>query len=111
LVFQLGAIFHIPSIQFRLPIGIGTYAIYMLVLKSLVKGEVSTNITIFHLNFVVYDVLAIVFLEEVLTAHKIAGLIFCCSAIIVLLQSTPRPSGGHRRGYGSVFQLAFWPEA
>ena len=97
-LLQLGPIVHMPSIQFGLPIGVGTYAIYMLVLKSLVKGEVSTNITVFRLNFVVSSVLAVVSLNEILTVRKIIGLIFCCAAIIVLFLSTPRPSQGSHSG-------------
>ncbi len=111
-LLQLGSIVHTTSIQFGLPIGVGTYAIYMLVLKSLVNGEVSTNITIFRLNFVVSSVLAVVFLNEILTARKVIGLILCCAAIIVLFLSTLRH--GLTRGpilaCGSVFQPVFWQE-
>lgn len=49
----------------------GTYAIYMLVLKSLIQGEISTNITVFRLNFVISSMLAVVLLGEILTARKI----------------------------------------
>jgi uncharacterized membrane protein len=89
-LFRLGPLIHQPSILFGLPIGVGTYAIYMLVLKSLVKGEVSTNITVFRLNFVVSSILAVLLLGEILTVRKVFGLILCCAAIVVLFLSTPR---------------------
>jgi len=97
-LLQLGSIVHMASIQFGLPIGVGTYAIYMLVLNSLVKGEVSTNITIFRLNFVVSSILAVLFLGENLTIRKTIGLILCCAAILVLFLSTPRPGQGSHSG-------------
>lgn len=97
-LLQLGSILHMTSLQFGLPIGVATYATYMLVLKSLVKGEVSTNITIFRLNFVVSSVLAVVFLGEILTVRKIIGLLLCCAAILVLFLSTPRSIRGSHSG-------------
>lgn len=97
-LLQLGSIVHMTSLQFGLPIGVATYATYMLVLKSLVASEVSTNITIFRLNFVVSSVLAVVFLGEILTVRKIIGLLLCCAAILVLFLSTPRSNRGAHNG-------------
>jgi drug/metabolite transporter (DMT)-like permease len=86
-LFRLGPMVHLPSILFGLPIGVGTYATYMLVLKSLVSGEVSTNITFFRLNFVVSSVLAVVLLDEILTVRTIVGLVLCGAAILTLFLS------------------------
>jgi len=88
-LFQLGALVHRTSILFALPIGVLTFAIYMLVLRSLVEGEVSTNITVFRLNFVVSSVVAVVLLGETLTLRKIIGLFLCAAAIAVLFLSAP----------------------
>lgn len=89
-LFRLGPILHPASIQFGIPIGVSTFVLYILVLMSLTRGEVSTNITIFRLNFVVSSILAVLFLRETLTIRKIAGLVLCCGAIIVLFFATPR---------------------
>ena len=89
-IFRLGPLLHMPSIRFGLPIGVVTFAIYMLVLKSLVSNEVSKNITVFRLNFVVSSVIAVVVLGEILTIRKIIGLFLCAAAIVILFLSTPR---------------------
>jgi drug/metabolite transporter (DMT)-like permease len=90
LLFRPGPLVHMRSIQFALPIGVLTFVIYMLVLKSLVEGEVSTNITVFRLNFVVSSVLAVVLLGEILTVRKVIGLFLCAAAIVALFLSGPR---------------------
>jgi uncharacterized membrane protein len=98
LIFPLGSLVHRPSMLFALPVGLGTFVIYLLVLKSLVEGEVSTNITIFRLNFVVSSVLAVFLLGEILTVRKIIGLILCTAAIVTLFLSAPRQIRGSRSG-------------
>lgn len=100
LLFPLGPLVHRSSILYALPIGVGTFAIYILVLKSLVEGEVSINITVFRLNFVVSSLLAVVLLGEVLTVRKVAGLFLCAAAIVVLFLSAPRQTHRSRSGLG-----------
>jgi transporter family protein len=90
LLFPLGPLIHRCSMLFALPVGACTFVIYMLVLKSLVDGDVSTNITIFRLNFVVSGVLAVFLLGEILTVRKIIGLLLCSAAIVTLFLSVPR---------------------
>jgi transporter family protein len=98
LIFRLGPLVHRPSILFAMPVGVGTFLIYLLVLKSLVEGEVSTNITIFRLNFVVSSVLAVFLFGEILTVRKIIGLILCTAAIVTLFLSAPQQTRGSRTG-------------
>ena len=99
-LFGLGPLIHPASIRFGVPIGVGTFILYMLVLMSLVSGEVSTNITVFRLNFVVSSVLAVAILGEILTVRKVIGLALCCAAILVLFLSTPRQKRRSRSGLG-----------
>jgi len=99
-VFDLGPLIHPASIRYGVPIGVGTFVLYMLVLLSLVNGEVSTNITVFRLNFVVSSVLAVLILGEILTVRKIIGLTFCCAAMLVLFLATPRQRRRTHSGLG-----------
>jgi drug/metabolite transporter (DMT)-like permease len=98
LLFQIGPALHAPSIRFGLPVGVITFAVYLLVLKSLEEGEVSINITVFRLNFVVSSILAVVLLGEILTMRKIFGLFLCCAAIVMLLIATPSKNRGGNSG-------------
>jgi drug/metabolite transporter (DMT)-like permease len=53
--------------------------------RSLVTGSVSTNASIFRLNFIVTVLLVVVLLGEPLTLRKIAGLVFALLATWLLL--------------------------
>jgi uncharacterized membrane protein len=97
-LFKLGPVVHVTSLVFGLPIGLGTWAIYMLVLHSLAEGEVSTNVTIFRLNFVVSSILAVLILGEVLSVRKVIGLALSSAAIVMLFFSTARPGRRFRSG-------------
>ena len=98
LVFEQGPVLHGPSIRFGLPIGIFTFVVYLLLLKSLERGEVSINVTVFRMNFVVSSVLAVVLLGEILTVRKIFGLLLCFAAIIMLLIAAPSRNRGKHSG-------------
>jgi uncharacterized membrane protein len=102
-ILNLGPIIHASSLLFGLPIGVGTWAVYTLVLNSLAEGDVSTNVTIFRLNFVVSSALAAVILDEVLSVRKIIGLMLCCTAILILFFSTTQP--GRRFQSGLRFSI------
>lgn len=61
-------------------------------------GQVSVNAPIYRLNLVVTAVLAIAFLGEKLTWHKLAGLLLAASAALLLSDASPwrvraRPGG------------------
>jgi len=62
-------------------------------IRSLAVGSVSTNASIFRLNFIVTVVLVVAVLGEPLTLSKIAGLVFALLATWLLLGS--RVSVGH----------------
>jgi drug/metabolite transporter (DMT)-like permease len=67
--------------------------------KSLASGSVSTNSSIFRLNFIVTVVLVIAFLGEPLTAAKTVGLAFALAATWLLL-------GGGKKGQASAGSIA-----
>jgi drug/metabolite transporter (DMT)-like permease len=81
--------------------------------RSLAGGAVSTNASIFRLNFIVTAVLAIMLLGEPLTHAKLAGLGLALSATWLLLgaerTADPASSRASRRSLGAVMAatLAF----
>jgi drug/metabolite transporter (DMT)-like permease len=54
-------------------------------IRSLITGSVSTNASIFRMNFIVTVILVVIFLGEPLTASKIAGLALSLLAAWLLL--------------------------
>ena len=64
--------------------------------RSLAAGSVSTNASIFRLNFIVTVALVVVLLGEPLTLRKITGLAFALLATWLLL-GTARPGRRHAR--------------
>ena len=70
--------------------------------RSLGTGSISTNASIFRLNFIVTVVLVIAFVGEPLTLAKIIGLLFALLAVWLLL------GGGERKARsqpGSILQV------
>jgi drug/metabolite transporter (DMT)-like permease len=70
--------------------------------RSLGSGSVSTNASIFRLNFIVTVVLVIAFLGEPLTAAKIVGLMFALAATWLLLGAGDTKRRSER---GSIMQV------
>jgi uncharacterized membrane protein len=58
---------------------------FLYFIRSLATGAISTNASIFRMNFIVTVFLVVVLLGEPLTAHKIAGLMFALLATWLLL--------------------------
>ena len=58
---------------------------FLYFIRSLATGAISTNASIFRMNFIVTVFLVVVLLGEPLTAHKIAGLMFALIATWLLL--------------------------
>ncbi len=83
------------------------FAGFYFFIRSLVVGSVSTNATIFRMNFVVTVFLVIVFLGEPLTMAKAAGLALALLATALLAgggsDSRVLPGQAHRR---SLVQVA-----
>jgi drug/metabolite transporter (DMT)-like permease len=99
LIYDRTALFHLVSILYAIPVGIFTYLLYFLALKSLVAGDISVNVTIYRLNFVISSVLAVVLLNEALTVRKIAGLALCLLTILLFFQANRRGPAVGGRGY------------
>jgi uncharacterized membrane protein len=68
-------------------------------IRSLATGSVSTNASIFRLNFIVTVLLAVIWLDEPLTPSKIAGLALALLATWLLLgvSADRAPDGAKRR--------------
>ena len=70
-------------------------------IRSLITGSVSTNASIFRMNFIVTVILVVIFLGEPLTASKIAGLALSLLAAWLLLgagDNAERTPNKARRG-------------
>ena len=74
---------HLATLPWAVPLGIAAMATYTFALKSLVGGDASSSVTVFRLNFVTSTAAAALFLGEVITARKFAGLSLALAAIIV----------------------------
>ena len=93
--------------------GIFVFIGFYFFVRSLAVGSVSINASIFRLNFIVTAALAIVLLDEPLTATKIAGLVFALLATWLLVgagRAADRASNDARRNafvHVAVATLAF----
>lgn len=79
--------------------GVFVFVGFYFFIRSLAVGSVSTNASIFRLNFIVTAMLAIAVLGEPLTAAKIVGLVFALLATWLLIGggSADRAPGDARR--------------
>ena len=99
LIVDRSLLFHLSTVIYAIPVGIFTYLFYWLVLKSLVAGDVSVNVTIFRLNFVVSSVLAIIVFNEALTIRKVIGLVLCLLTILLFFGANRNVASDAQRGY------------
>jgi uncharacterized membrane protein len=82
-------------------------------IRSLITGSVSTNASIFRMNFIVTVILVVILLGEPLTASKIAGLALSLLAAWLLLgagdnaERTPNEAGRRSLVQVVVATLAF----
>lgn len=77
---------------------------FYLFVRSLVAGALSTNASIFRLNFIVTAVLAIAFLGEPVTSAKILGLALAIAATWLLLGAAGE-AGGTRGELRSLVEV------
>ena len=82
-------------------------------IRSLITGSVSTNASIFRMNFIVTVILVVILLGEPLTASKIAGLALSLLAAWLLLgagdnaERTPNEAGRRSLAQVVIATLAF----
>lgn len=99
LAWASGRLVVVPEMLWGCLAGFFAFGGFYWFAKSLSSGSVSTNASIFRLNFIVTVVLVIAFLGEPLTAAKTVGLAFAFAATWLLL-------GGGRKGHASAGSLA-----
>lgn len=73
------------SVIYGLVVGAFSFISYLLYIYSLKGENGSVYITVYRLNFIVSSVIAIVGMNEKLTAGKSLGIIFCLLAIIMFV--------------------------
>jgi uncharacterized membrane protein len=102
-----GTIVFDPAALWGTLAGALTFVGFYYFVRSLVTGSVSTNASIFRLNFIVTVLLVVVLLGEPLTLRKVTGLVFALLATWLLLgagASADRTSGDARSR--SLLQVA-----
>ena len=92
-----GTIVFDPAALWGMLAGVLAFVGLYYFIRSLVAGAVSTNASIFRLNFIVTVLLVVVLLGEPLTLRKVLGLAFALVATWLLLGNgslprTPRPA-------------------
>jgi uncharacterized membrane protein len=73
--------------------GVLTALASVLLLMSLEEGDASVSVPISQLCFVVTAVLAVLFLKERVTLHKVLGILAAVAAVLVLSSALPLPWG------------------
>ena len=73
--------------------GVLTALASVLLLMSLEEGDASVSVPISQLCFVVTAVLAVLFLKERVTIHKVLGILAAVAAVLVLSSALPLPWG------------------
>jgi drug/metabolite transporter (DMT)-like permease len=84
----------VPAALWGMLAGLFSFGGFYFFARSLASGSVSTNASLFRLNFIVTVVLVIAFLGEPLTAAKLTGLVLALAATWLLL------GGGDKRRPG-----------
>ncbi|HUJ87592.1 MAG TPA: DMT family transporter [Burkholderiales bacterium] len=72
---------------------------------SLKSGPVSVNAPVFRLSFVITAALAVVFLGEPLTTHKVAGIALALAAVWLLLAAPAGGDAGRRESRSSLARV------
>lgn len=99
--YATGRLAPVPAAVWGSLAGLFSFGGFYFFARSLASGSVSTNASIFRLNFIVSVVLVIAFLGEPLTTAKVLGLVFALAATWLLLGGGDKK----RRGAGrSVVQ-------
>jgi drug/metabolite transporter (DMT)-like permease len=86
-----GTLVPVPAALWGSLAGVFVFIGFYLFIRSLVAGSVSTNASIFRLNFIVAAVLAVILLGEPVTASKIAGLALALLATWLLVGAAGAP--------------------
>jgi bacterial/archaeal transporter family protein len=91
-LFKVPLAFNGIAFFYGVFLGVFSYFTYLLLILSLEAGDVSLNITLYRMNFVVASILAVIILQEQLTVNKILGVILLILAILIF-SSNSRHTG------------------
>jgi drug/metabolite transporter (DMT)-like permease len=83
--YAIGHLVIVPAACWGLLAGLFAFGGFYFFARSLASGSVSTNASLFRLNFIVTVVLVIAFLGEPLTGAKVLGLVLALAATWLLL--------------------------
>jgi len=95
----------VPAAMWGLLAGFATFTGLYYFTRSLVEGAVSTNASIFRMNFIVTAALAIIVLGEPLTLRKTVGLVLALTATRLLMEKGKGEAGAPRTR--SLLQVGF----
>jgi drug/metabolite transporter (DMT)-like permease len=95
---RAGPLLHGPSLAYALPIAALTGLTCLAALVSLVRGDASTNVPIYRLNFVLSSAFAVVFWGEPLAPRKVAGTVLCLVAVLFFFLGSRAGARGGRHG-------------
>ncbi len=102
-----GTLMPVPAALWGSLAGVFVFIGFYLFIRSLVTGSVSTNASIFRLNFIVAAALAVILLGEPVTVSKIAGLVLALLATWLLVGAAGASNRAARGAHGaSLVQVA-----
>ena len=90
---MVGAIEWAPELVYAVACGGITFVSYVFVLKALETGEASVAVPIYRMSFGVTVVLAVVLLDEALTARRVLGFVLIVVALVTLTALDGRGRG------------------
>lgn len=96
-----GLVLEVRVLPLVIPTSVASFLSLYLVIRSLRLGSVSTNISIYRLNFIITSLLGILILSEAATARKFLGLAFGFGAVAFFAVAEMRFAGQSARGSGS----------
>lgn len=100
-----GTLMPVPAALWGSLAGAFVFVGFYFFIRSLAAGSVSTNASIFRLNFIVAAVLAVALLGEPVTVSKIAGLVLALLATWLLVGAANAPDSAHARRRMSFLQV------
>jgi uncharacterized membrane protein len=100
-----GSLAFVKGALWGLPVGVFVLTGFYNFAHSLKSGPVSVNAPVFRLSFVLTAGLAIAFLGEPITAHKVAGVTLALAAVWLLLGARSGVDAGRHESRSSLVRV------